>query len=243
MSDYFGGDSSQTVAALDLGGGSTQITFAPTDETTLQKTSPEFLHHISAFHHNITVYTRSYLGLGLMAARKEILSFGNPSNSKVLKSECINPLIKTEGPEKPAYKEVKTDKNFKDKHPIVRFDECLKIVSNYVNNKVDKVQELNKKTINAFSYYYDRATEYGLIDPFTGGVVLVRDFHTAANKTCDIPNTEQPFMCLDLTFISVLLQHGFGLSPDKPLHLKKQIDGHEISWALGAAFHILQNGL
>jgi len=25
--------------------------------------------------------------------------------------------------------------------------------------------------------------------------------------------------------------------------LYKQVDGHEISWALGAAFHILQNGL
>jgi len=50
-------------------------------------------------------------------------------------------------------------------------------------------------------------------------------------------------MCLDLTYITVLLQQGFGLSPDKTLRLYKQVDGHEISWALGAAFHILQNGL
>ena len=28
---------------------------------------------------------------------------------------------------------------------------------------MDKPEELNKKTIGAFSYYYDRATEYGLI--------------------------------------------------------------------------------
>jgi hypothetical protein len=28
---------------------------------------------------------------------------------------------------------------------------------------VDTPKELNQKTIGAFSYYYDRATEYGLI--------------------------------------------------------------------------------
>jgi hypothetical protein len=51
----------------------------------------------------------------------------------------------------------------KERYPIVKFEECLKIVSSYVNKKVDKPKELNQKTISAFSYYYDRATEYGLI--------------------------------------------------------------------------------
>jgi hypothetical protein len=46
------------MAALDLGGGSTQITFIPTDQATLDTTKSEFLHHISAFHHNLTVYTQ-----------------------------------------------------------------------------------------------------------------------------------------------------------------------------------------
>jgi hypothetical protein len=46
------------VAALDLGGGSTQITFTPTDQATLDGTKSEFLHHISAFHRNLTVYTQ-----------------------------------------------------------------------------------------------------------------------------------------------------------------------------------------
>lgn len=57
FSDRFGGDQDQTVAALDLGGGSTQITFVPTDKTTLDPTKSEFLHQISAFHRKLTVYT------------------------------------------------------------------------------------------------------------------------------------------------------------------------------------------
>jgi hypothetical protein len=45
------------MAALDLGGGSTQITFIPTDQTTLEQTKSEFLHQVSAFHNKLTVYT------------------------------------------------------------------------------------------------------------------------------------------------------------------------------------------
>nr|CAD7590673.1 unnamed protein product [Timema genevievae] len=254
--DRLGGNVDNTVAALDLGGGSNQITFAPSDEATIKHSNPEFLHRISVFHNNLTVYTHSYLGLGLMAARKEVLSVGNPDNALVLRSECINPIITgkewtynkitytVKGPENPEYKTIKGNANSEaQKRPIVRFTECTKIVKQYVGTKVDKPAELNLKEINAFSYYFDRATEYGLIDPFSGGVVSVKDFQKAAITTCDTPNTEQPFMCLDLTFISVLLQDGFGLKPDTKLNLFKKIDGHELSWALGAVFHILQNGL
>lgn len=31
---------------------------------------------------------------------------------------------------------------------------------------------------------------------------------------CQEANTDQPFMCLDLTFIWMLLEKGFGLRPD-----------------------------
>jgi hypothetical protein len=52
-------------------------------------------------------------------------------------------------------------------------------------------------------------------------------------------------MCLDLTFITVLLQQGFGLSPDKALHVSdvytvtsKSVRKWEqyVSWKIG---HIL----
>lgn len=33
------------------------------------------------------------------------------------------------------------------------------------------------------------------------------------------PNTDQPFECLDLTFISVLLKDGFGLGSEKKLNV------------------------
>jgi hypothetical protein len=60
----------------------------------------------------------------------------------------------------------------KQKYPVVKFEECLKIISSYVNKKVDKTKELNQKTISAFSYYYDRATENSLIGKCTAVRVL-----------------------------------------------------------------------
>ena len=128
----------QTVAALDLGGGSTQITFAPkglvsldlhtlylylisfylltnADTKTMEVAPQGFIHQVAALHQKIDVYSFryhiffeilqnrfnvksfsffSYLGLGLMAARKQILSVGHADGELTLRSPCINPMIK-----------------------------------------------------------------------------------------------------------------------------------------------------
>ncbi|XP_015587664.1 ectonucleoside triphosphate diphosphohydrolase 5 isoform X2 [Cephus cinctus] len=251
---------SDAVAALDLGGGSTQVTFAP-DNANI-KNQEKYIYAINVFNHNMSVYTHSYLGMGLMAARKEIITHGMNSKSNKdknaieIRSECINPIVSTEwhygglnyivkGPENGTYKIFKTQ-NFagaEENRPVVRFSECLKIVKNYVSTITNRPLGLSKHEIYAFSYYFDRATEAGLIDPFTGGVIKVDKFIKAAVDSCDYPNIDQPFACLDLTFIYVLLTDGFGLEPTTKLYLYRKINGHELSWAMGAAFNILQNEL
>ncbi|XP_044730616.1 ectonucleoside triphosphate diphosphohydrolase 5 [Chrysoperla carnea] len=248
------GNPNQAAAALDLGGGSTQVTFAATSDSSLSQ--KEYIYNVQHGNNNITLYTHSYLGLGLMAARKAILAEGNEKKSLNLISECINPIINNtkwhyngkeylvSGP--------KTDIRYKtdnanseisvtEKHPVIKFEKCLSIVENYVKSSVVTPSELVSKKINAFSYYFDRATESGLIDPFTGGKVPVKDFLLAAKRTANSTNADQPFMTLDLTFIYVLLTDGFGLKPTTQLSLVKKINGHELSWALGAAIKILQN--
>lgn len=66
--------------------------------------------------------------------------------------------------------------------------------------------------------------QVALIDPFLGGIVQLSSFLKQAMETCDYPNTDQPFMCLDLTFIYVLLKDGFGLEPSTKLHVSKDFD-------------------
>ncbi|XP_032686884.1 ectonucleoside triphosphate diphosphohydrolase 5 isoform X2 [Odontomachus brunneus] len=254
--------SQATVAALDLGGGSTQVTFQP--DSVQAKKLEKHVYSINVFSHNMSLYTHSYLGMGLMAARKAILTHdmntedlvADPKLPIEIHSECVNPIVSTEwsyggrdyvvkGPVNGTYKLVKTQ-NFAggdENKPIVRFAECLKIIEKYVGTLANKPVGLKDHEVYAFSYYFDRATEVALIDPFLGGVVHLSSFLKQAMETCDYPNTDQPFMCLDLTFIYVLLRNGFGLEPSTKLYLYKKINGHELSWALGAAFNVLQNGL
>lgn len=172
--DRIYGAASKTVAALDLGGGSTQVTFAAMTPASLSQ--KEYIHNALAPQGLIPVYTHSYLGLGLMAARKEIITVGQANKTSVI-SECVNPIIKNRkyaygGVDylvsglQDGYPTVKVDGdsvNVGEVRPIVSFEKCSQIVSQYVNSKAKAPAELTTKYIHAFSYYFDRATEVGLI--------------------------------------------------------------------------------
>jgi hypothetical protein len=97
------------------------------------------------------------LGISIQYTEEELSNIGAPVRCNYMT------YFFCRGPENSHYKEEKIDRHVKQKYPIVKFEECLKIISSYVSNKVDKPKELNQKTISAFSYYYDRATENSLI--------------------------------------------------------------------------------
>lgn len=50
-----------------------------------------------------------------------------------------------------------------------------------------------------------------------GGDITVGDILLKAQDVCATPNTDQPFMCLDVTYIALLLEEGFGLTPKTKL--------------------------
>lgn len=79
------------MAALDLGGGSTQVTFAAVTPASLQE--KENIHEAISPTGSIPVFTHSYLGLGLKAARKAVISFGNGDDLNVT-CDCVNAVIK-----------------------------------------------------------------------------------------------------------------------------------------------------
>ncbi|XP_065157941.1 ectonucleoside triphosphate diphosphohydrolase 5 isoform X3 [Atheta coriaria] len=244
----------RTVAALDLGGGSTQVTFAPQTPATLKQR--EFIHDALLGQGKTQVFTNSYLGLGLMAARKEILTHDNDDTAHIT-SICVNPVIKNKkwhyggtdylisGPQEnyPTKTYPNTAISQQEHVPIVDLDKCKQIVRDYVKTKATPLAELSNKRIFAFSYYFDRAAECGLIDETKGGSVTIEALKHAQTKVCEDPNTEQPFMCLDMSFIVSLLEDGLGLDNSTTINLYKKIDGHEISWALGAAYNLLHENL
>lgn len=75
-----------------MGGGSTQVTFSALTPSSLQE--KESIHQAASPSGTIPVFTHSYLGLGLMAARQAVISYGNKDSLNVT-CECVNPVVKS----------------------------------------------------------------------------------------------------------------------------------------------------
>ncbi|XP_059561355.1 ectonucleoside triphosphate diphosphohydrolase 6 isoform X4 [Myotis daubentonii] len=185
---------SSSVGMLDLGGGSTQITFLPRVEDTLRTSPPGYLTSLQIFNRTYKLYSYSYLGLGLMSARLAILggTEGQPAEAgKELVSPCLAPSFKGEW-------------------------EHAEITYRLSGQKADAEK---------------------------GGSLVVGDFEIAAKYVCRTAETRpqsNPFLCMDLTYISLLLRE-FGFPGNKVLKLTRKINNVETSWALGAIFHYIDS--
>ncbi|NWT21088.1 ENTP6 diphosphohydrolase, partial [Vireo altiloquus] len=231
----------RSVGMLDLGGGSTQITFLPRTEATLQ-TSP-FGHTTSfqMFNHTYKLYSYSYLGLGLMSARLAILGGieGKPlGEGEELISPCLPPGFKSEWQHAEIVYKIKGQKAGE---PL--YESCSNKVAKMLYKKVHRAEEVKDLDFYIFSYYYDCAAEAGLIDKEKGGSLTVSDFEIAAKyvcKTMEISPGNSPFLCMDLTYITFLLQE-LGFPKSQGFKLARKIDNVETSWALGATFHYIDS--
>lgn len=211
--------SGTTVAALDLGGGSTQVTYELNE---IQPGYTNYIHAVPIFDHEVNVFTHSYLGLGLMALRHSVITYQGETNQTSFKSECVNPIV-----ENKLFTYAKIDYHVSGKenkknqeNPEVDYDTCVESVKRQVLPLIKpKPLKMNEHTINAFSYFYDRAIETGLVEPFKGGEITVADFSKKSREVCATANTDQPFMCLDLVYITVLLRDGYGLKNNTPIRV------------------------
>ncbi|KAK2878885.1 hypothetical protein Q8A67_019676 [Cirrhinus molitorella] len=236
------GTETPTVGMLDLGGGSTQITFALQEEKTIQTLPIDYVTSFQMFNISHTIYSHSYLGLGLMSARLAVLG-GIEAQPLAGPQELVSPCLAPDYSGQWEHAEVLyTVKGQKAGEPI--YESCLTKVEKMIYKHVRKIEGVKDMDFYAFSYYYDKAVDLGLVDEDTGGTVRVSDYIEGAKKVCNNMSAggikESPFLCLDLTYISVLLQE-LDFPPDKELKLARQINNVETSWALGATFHCIES--
>ncbi|UYV83486.1 ENTPD5, partial [Cordylochernes scorpioides] len=166
-------DQDKSVAALDLGGGSTQVTLIPNSPQTFSKAPPTFLTFRRYLDIFSTMYTHSYLGLGLMASRHSILSYSSsPQISELPYSHWDDHLAhpgafySLHQPDSPSTESLHPpgspgdlDLWLASVSPL-----CQDLASIHVANfKVNQPVELKSKDIVAVSYYYDRAVDLRLI--------------------------------------------------------------------------------
>lgn len=232
----------RTVGILDLGGGSTQITFLPKSKKTVTSAPPTYIARFNLYNGTYELYTHSYLGNGLIAARLATLGAlgADGLDWKIFTSSCL--------PKK--FREDWTFGGLTYKvsgipDGYAGYKLCYYEVMKVIKGVVHQPFEVKGSSIfYAFSYYFDRAVESGLIDGSRGGIVEVRDFKKRAKEVCNKMTKYRPispFLCMDMTYITCLLKEGFGFKDSTVLQLAKKVNNVETSWALGATFDYFRN--
>ncbi|XP_056619874.1 ectonucleoside triphosphate diphosphohydrolase 5 [Triplophysa dalaica] len=224
-----------TDGILDLGGGSTQITFLLKSTNAVERADPDYITRLQMFNSTYQLYTHSYLGNGMKAARLSALG-SEGLERKVFRSSCL-PQKSTEEFSFGGF----TYHVRGTTEGESRFQMCYQEMLKVVKGIIKQPHELkNSSTFYAFSYYFEHAVEAGLIDEVKGGVVKIRDFKRRAEELCSGASElhhVNAFLCMDLTYITCLLIDGFGFKDSTVLKLTKKMNDVETSWALGAAMN------
>jgi len=248
-----------TVAVMDLGGGSTQIVFEPLTIDHLQYPIPEsdegYRVELKFGNHNYILYQHSYLGYGLMEARKSIIrKMINPddlNNEGSSVNKCFPNTFNNDVTVKDTDDTVTVTGSDQ-----INFRDCYKSIKSVLFNKTASCQTkpcsfdgiyqpsitetFNNNDIYAFSYFYDRTTVLGMgLNP------EIEDIAELARKVCQNDSMfkdkikDDPYFCLDLTYLYTLLSYGYDIKTDKKIVLAKKINDIETGWCLGATIQML----
>ncbi|XP_062292845.1 ectonucleoside triphosphate diphosphohydrolase 5-like [Scomber scombrus] len=233
----------KTVGILDLGGGSTQITFLPKLRKTIDSVPvADYIAGFDLLNSSFELYTHSYLGNGLMAARLAALGALGAEGLewRVFKSSCLPKKFQDEWSFGGITYQVSGDPD-----GYSGYKHCYQEVLKVVKGIIHQPYELEDSNVfYAFSYYFDRAVDAGLIDGVKGGMLEVRDFKKRAKEVCNKMTKNSvgnPFLCMDMTYITCLLKDGFGFKESTMLQLTKKVNNVEASWALGATLDHFHN--
>jgi guanosine-diphosphatase len=226
-----------TVAIMDLGGGSTQIVFEPS-EGTYNGAAPGQIYPLTFGGQSFKLFQTSYEKFGLMKGREKILS-AKKGHTCIPKGTTLKIKV--------------NDVEQELAHTAASFEECLEAVTEVLQLDVpcaSKPCSFNgvfqpdiadrhvfSSDMYAFSYFYDRTHIDG-----PQPEVTVATFKEMAKRECshEKPDAAHQWQCIDLAYMYSLLNKGYRLPDHSKLNIAKKINGVETAWALGAM--IIQMG-
>ncbi|KAK6625760.1 hypothetical protein RUM43_006059 [Polyplax serrata] len=230
------------VATLNLGGSAVSAVFLPTDR---EKKELMNLTPITAYSKNYDLYVHSWIHLNWFEVRQKVLEYklNNallPGTTVNINSFCMSPLDVVKWTYKgvtyniTGINELPTLSMF-TRSPYVRFESC-KFVMREVLSRYEKAPSLNCKEIYVSSHLYKMAVAHNLIKPNEETVWDLRQLERLATTKCENILPGDDFLCMDLTYVLILLQSHFGLCACDEIHIANSIKGITTSWSFGAAF-------
>ena len=257
-----------TVGVVDMGGGSTQVVFAPDEPVDTLHYAPDVnTHVIHYFDRQFSLYQHSYLGFGLVEAREAIIkllaSRSGPTNSDGLRHvPCLPPgyLEEVRVVHNATRSHIGTGTQIDHSHETVEkvavqgtsqlygFEQCLPYVHDALNkshpcptnscsfNGVHQptLEHAFKGDWYLMSKFYDLAAKY--MEEAKKDHLELEDYRQIAVAACKrgiFEDAEEPYLCIDTTFLYVLLAQGYELPETQPLYPRNRINGIELSWTLG----------
>nr|XP_040016466.1 ectonucleoside triphosphate diphosphohydrolase 5-like isoform X2 [Gasterosteus aculeatus aculeatus] len=162
LTGHLSAQTKNTVGILDLGGGSTQITFLPNQRKTIESVpAADYVARFGISNTSFELYTYSYLGNGLMAARLATLGALGAEGLewRVFRSSCLPKKFKGEW----SFGEL-TYRVSGDPEGFAGYKLCYQEVLKAVKGIIHQPYKLEDSNVfYAFSYYFDRAVDAGLI--------------------------------------------------------------------------------
>ncbi|KAJ2776459.1 Guanosine-diphosphatase [Coemansia javaensis] len=257
-----------TAATFDLGGGSTQIVFEPRASSGTNTTTAAVLaagdhrYDMQYGGQSYALYQHSYLGYGLMEARKSLKKliaqdlFGSGRFSG--EHPCFPPGFREEVAAGDGKTQVTIHGAQKGADPG---DACYREARRLFNRSApcaqapcsfDGVYQPELASTFAtnpfyiFSYFYDRTDPLGVRAEFS-----MADFKALVARVCRhdpalLAGPEQrdevaaePHYCLDLSFQYALLIDGVGMPANRTVRSTRKIKDAETGWCLGASLALL----
>lgn len=257
-----------TAAVFDLGGGSTQIVFEPEFEVSGEMAEGDHKYKLSYAGREFLLYQQSHLGYGLMEARKAIHAEVMKSMKKIegpVTHPCLPPGVMKE-------LELELDGKVQKVTlvgPATSGASQCRHLAEKILNKERRCQSAScsfngiyqpplAKTFEngdafIFSFFYDRLAPLGLPSTFT-----VADVTALTDSVCAGPEKwdsqfsaidgalaelhDRAEYCLDLSYITSLLFHGYDMPMDRRLRTAKKLKDNELGWCLGASLPLLDQG-
>lgn len=253
----------ETVAAIDLGGGSVQEAFAMSQEEAKKAPKPDYVTTLRGGGQQYSVYVYSYLGYGLMAGRAAVLD-QDPNGPDDDSHPCVH------GGYSGQYEYGGKQFTAIGHGEGARHDQCVDTVVLALRHDQQCGAPQQQCSFSGAwggpripgifyvsSYFWDRAADAGLIteEDAAQAVVAPHHFERVAKKVCpmDVEDIEtafprvqephRPYFCLDLTYAHTLLTRGFKIPREKEIILVKSVKYKgelvEAAWPLGAAINML----